>query len=163
MNTCSVTKSCPTLCDPMDCSMPGFPVLHYLPEFAQAHVHWVSDDIQPSYPLSSPSLPALNHSQHQSFPMSQFFASGGQNIGTSASASALPMNIQGWFLLGLTCLISSLSKGLSRALQHHSSKASVLWRSAFFMVQLSYLLHDYWKNHSFHYTDLSWQSHVSGL
>ena len=80
------------------------------------------------------SLPAS-----ESFPMSQFFASGSQSIGTSASASALPMNIQGWFPLGLTCLISSLSEGLSRVLQHHSSKASVLWRSAFFMVQLSYL------------------------
>ena len=49
---CSVAKSCPTLCDPVNCSMPGFPVLHYLPEFAQTHVHWVSDAIQPSHPLS---------------------------------------------------------------------------------------------------------------
>ena len=57
---------CPTLCDPMDCSMPGFPELHCLPEFAQTHVHPVSDGIQPSYPLSSPSPPALNLSQHQS-------------------------------------------------------------------------------------------------
>ena len=57
---------CPTLCDPMDCSMPGFPELHCLPEFAQTHVHQVSDAIQPSYPLSSPSPPALNLSQHQS-------------------------------------------------------------------------------------------------
>ena len=55
---CSVTKSCPTLCYPMDCSMPGFSVLHYLPEFAQTHVHWVGDAIQPSQPLSSPSPPA---------------------------------------------------------------------------------------------------------
>ena len=57
---------CPTLSDPMDCSMPGFPELHCLPEFAQTHVHQVSDAIQPSYPLSSPSPPALNLSQHQS-------------------------------------------------------------------------------------------------
>ena len=61
----SVTQSCPTLCDPMDCSMPGFPVLHYLPEFAQIPVHWVSDVIQPSHPLSSASPPALNLSPHQ--------------------------------------------------------------------------------------------------
>ena len=61
---CLVTKLCLTLCDPMACSMPGFPVLHYLPEFAQTHVHWVGDAIQPSYPLSSPS-PAFNLSQHQ--------------------------------------------------------------------------------------------------
>ena len=62
---CSVTKSCPALCDSMDCSMPGFPVLHCLPEFAQTHVHWVGDVIQPSHPLLSPSPPALNLSQHQ--------------------------------------------------------------------------------------------------
>ena len=62
---CSVTQSCPTLCNPMDCSMPGFPVLHYLPEFAKTHVHWVSDAIQPSHPLSPTSRPSLDPSQHQ--------------------------------------------------------------------------------------------------
>ena len=60
-----VTQSCPTLCDPMNCSTPGLPVYHQLQEFTQTHVHWVSDAIQPSYPLSSPSRPALNLSQHQ--------------------------------------------------------------------------------------------------
>ena len=62
---CSVTKLCLTLWDPMDCSMPGFPVLHYFPEFAQIHVHWVDDAVQPSYPLLPPSPPALNLSQNQ--------------------------------------------------------------------------------------------------
>ena len=62
---CSVTWSCLTLCDPMDCSTPGFPVLHYLSEFAQTQVHQVGDVIQPSHPLSSPSLPAFNLSQNQ--------------------------------------------------------------------------------------------------
>ena len=62
---CSVTQLCPTLCDPMECSMPVFLVLHHLPELAQTHVHWVSEPIQPSHPLSSPSPPALNLSQHQ--------------------------------------------------------------------------------------------------
>ena len=61
----SVTQSCPTLCGPMDCSMPGLPVHHQIPEFTQIHVHWVSDTIQPSHPLSSPSSPAFNLSQHQ--------------------------------------------------------------------------------------------------
>ena len=61
----SVTRSCPTLCDPMDCSMPGLPVHHQLTEFTQTHVHWVGDAIQPSHLLSSPSLAALNLSQHQ--------------------------------------------------------------------------------------------------
>ena len=61
----SVTQSCPTLCDPMDCSTPGLPVHHQLPEFTQTHVHWVSDAIQPSHTLSSPSPPTFNLSQHQ--------------------------------------------------------------------------------------------------
>ena len=66
----SITQSCPTLCDPMNRSMPGLPVHHQLPEFTQTHVHRVSDAILPSHPLSSPSPPAPNPSQHQSFPMS---------------------------------------------------------------------------------------------
>ena len=97
---------------PMDCSTPCFPVLHYLLEFAQTHVHQVSDAIQPSHPLLSPSPPAFNPSQQQGFfPMSRLFASGGQSAGASASASVLPMNIQGFFFpLGLTGLISLQSK-----------------------------------------------------
>ena len=73
-----------------------------------------------------------------SFPMSQFFSSGGQSIGVSASASILPMNIQGWFPLGLTALISLLSKGVESLLQQHSSKVSILLCSAFFIVQFSH-------------------------
>jgi len=79
----------------MDCSTADLPVHQQLPEFTQTHVHGVSDAIQPSHPLSSPSPPALNLSQHQGFfQMSQLFTSGGQSIGVSASASVLPMNIQ---------------------------------------------------------------------
>ena len=73
-----------------------------------------------------------------SFQMSQFFTSGGQSIAVSASASFLPMNIQNWFPLGWTSWISLQSKGLKSLLQHHSSKVSILWDSAFFIVQLSY-------------------------
>ena len=62
---CSITQLCLTLCHPVDCSTPGFPILHHLPEFAQTHVYWVDDAIQPSHPLLSPSPPALNLSQHQ--------------------------------------------------------------------------------------------------
>ena len=118
----SVPQLCLTLCNPLDCSMQGFPVLHQLPELAQTHVHRVSEAIQPFHPLSSPSPPAFNLSQHQRiFPMSQFFASHGQSIGASASASVLPMNIQHWFSLGWTGWISLQSKGLSRVFsQHHS-------------------------------------------
>ena len=137
---CSVAKLCLTLCNRMDWSTPGFLVLHYLPEFAQTQVCWVGDAIQPSHPLPPllllhpQSLPASG-----SFPVSQFFTSGGQSIGASASASVLPMNIQGWFPLGLTGLISLLCKGtLKSLLHHHSSKASILWHSSFFKVQLSH-------------------------
>ena len=90
----SVAQSCLTLCNPMDCSTPGFPVLHQLLELAQTQVHRVSDAIQPSHPLFFPSPPAPNPSQHQSFPISQLFTSGGQSIGVSASAAVLLMNIQ---------------------------------------------------------------------
>ena len=99
----------------MDYSTPGFPVLHYLPEFAQTHVHLDRG----CYPTMSSAV-ALFSSCPQSFPASGsfpkswFFASGGQSIGASASASVLPMNIQGWFPLELTGLISLQSKGLSR-------------------------------------------------
>ena len=105
----SVAQSCPTLCDPMNCSMPGLPVHHQLPEFTQTHVHQVHDAIQPSHPLSSPSPPAPNPSQHQSFPMSQLFTWGSQSIGVSALASVLPMNTQDWSPLEWTgYYISSL-------------------------------------------------------
>ena len=108
----SVTQSCPTLCDPMDCSTPGLPVHHQLAEFTQTNVHWVGDAIQPSHPLFS--FPLQSFPASGSFIMSQFFVSGGQSFGASAAASVLPMNIQGWFPLGLTHLISLLSKGVSK-------------------------------------------------
>ena len=99
----SVAEVCPTLCHPMDNSTPGLPVHHQLPESTQTQVHWIGDAIQPSHPLSSPSLPAVNLSPASgSFQMSQFFASGGWSIGVSASASVLPMNIQDWFPLRWT-------------------------------------------------------------
>ena len=112
----SVTQSCPTLCNPMNCSMPGFPVFHHLLELAQTHVHWVGDAMQPSDPLSSVPF----YSCFQSFPVSGslpvsvLFASGGQRIGAWASASLFPMNIQGLISFRLTGLISLLSKGFSR-------------------------------------------------
>ena len=102
------------LWDHMHCSTPGFPVLHYLPESAKTHVQWVDDAIQPSccplYPYLQ-SFPASG-----SFPKRRLIALGGQSIGASTSASVLPMNIQDWFPLGLSGLISSQSKGLSRVL-----------------------------------------------
>ena len=120
---CSAAKSCSTLCDPMKCSTPGFSILHRILMFAQIHVHWVSDAIQLSHPVSSPSSPALNLSQHQG--LFQWAVSGGQIIG--ASASVLPMNNQGWFSLALTGLISLLSGGLSGIFS--STSPWVAWAS----------------------------------
>ena len=91
---CSASRSCLTVCNSMDCSTPGFLVLHHLLELAQTHVHRVSDAIQPFYPLPSPS-PAFSFPALGFFPKSQLSASGGQSIGASASASVLAVNIQG--------------------------------------------------------------------
>ena len=102
------------------------------PGVHQTHVHWVDDAIQPSYPLLSPSPPALNLSQHQSFQISQLFASGGQSIGFSASTSVLPMNTQDWFPLGWTSWISLQFKGLSRVFSN-----TVVQKHQFFGAQPS--------------------------
>ena len=111
----SVAQSCTTLCDSMNHSAPGFPVHHQLPEFTQTHIHRVGDAIHPSHPLSSPSPPAPNPSQHQRFfPMSQLFTWSGQSTGVSALASFLPKNTQGWSPSEWTGCISLQSKGLSR-------------------------------------------------
>ena len=117
------SQLCPTLCDPMDWNTPGFLVLHHLPELVQAHVHWVSDGIQPLHPLSSHSPPAFNLSQHQG-QMSQIFTSGGQSFGVSASTSVLPMNIQDWFPLGWTGWIYLKSRGLSRVFSNTQFKSN---------------------------------------
>ena len=130
----SVAQSCSTLCDPMDCNMPGLPVHHQLPEFTQTHVHWVGDAIQPSHPLSSLCPPAFNPSQHQGLFqwVSQFFASGGQSIGVSASASVLPGNTQDWSPLGWAGWISLQSKGLSRVFSN-----TTVQKHQFFSTQFS--------------------------
>ena len=138
----SVAKLCQTLCNPKDCSTPGFPVL--LLEFAQTHIHWVSDAIQPSHSLSPPfsscrqSFPAPG-----SFPMSLLLASGGQSIGVSASV--YPVNIQDWFPLGLTGLTSLLSKGLSRVFSSTTvRRINSLARRLLYGPTLT-SIYDYWK------------------
>ena len=133
----SLAQSCPTFCNPMDCSMPGFPVLHCLLEVAQTHVHWIWCHSTISSSVARFSSCLQSFSASGSFPMSWLFASGGQII--EASASVLLMNIQGWFPLGLTCLITLQSKGrLMSLLQHHSLNASILQHSVFFMGQFSH-------------------------
>ena len=104
----SVAQSCPTLCDPMDCSMPGVLVHHRLLNSCPSS-WWCHPTISSSVPFSC----LQSFPESQSFQMSQFFASGGQSIGVSASASVLPKNIQDWIPLGLTGLITLLSKGPS--------------------------------------------------
>ena len=109
----SVAQSCPTLCDPMNCSTPGLPVHYQLPESTQTHVHWVGDAIQPSHPLLSPSPPALSLSQHQGlFQWVSSLHQVAKVLGVSASTSVLPMNTQAWS--AWTGWISLQSKGLSR-------------------------------------------------
>ena len=110
----SVAQSCPTLCNPTNRSTPGLPVHHQLPEFTQTHVHQVTDAIQPSHLLSSPSPPAPNPSQHQS--LSQWVNSLHKvaKVLVSALASVLPKNTQDWSPLAWTGWISLQSKGLSR-------------------------------------------------
>ena len=136
---CSLTQSCLTLWEPTDRSMPGFPVLHHHLELAQTHVHWDSDAMQPSLPLSSPSAPASSLCSIRVF----------------SSESALPSRCPKYWELQFSPSPSNGHSGLSSfrkdwldllavqgalrsLLQHHSSKASILWCSAFIMVQLSH-------------------------
>ena len=133
----------------MNCSTPGFPVLHHLPEFAQMYVQWVGDAIQPSHPAIPFSSCLQSFPASGSFPVSRLFDSGGQSVGGSASASVLPMNIQGWFPLGLTGFyLLAVQGALKSFLQHHSSKVkSLVLRLLYGPILTS--THDYWKNQSF--------------
>ena len=126
---------------PMNCSTPGLPVHHQLPEFTQTHMLQVGDAIQPSHPLSSRFPPAPNPSQHQSlsFPMSQILAWGSQSTGVSALASFLPKNAQCWSPLEWTSWISLQSKGLSRVFSNTTVQNHQFF-STQFIVQL---LHPY--------------------
>ena len=136
---CSVAQSCPTLCNPMDFSTPGLPVLHHLPELAQTRVHWVSVAIQPSRPLSLPFPPAFNLSQHQGL-----FSYSHQ----MAKVSELQLQHQSFqwmfsvlFPLGLTGLISLQSKGHSRVFFSTTVQKPQFFsvQPAFFIVQLLHL------------------------
>ena len=139
----SVAQLCLTLCNPMDCSTPGLPVHHQHPDFTWTHVHWVDDAIQPSHPLSFPSPPTFSLSQHQglfkwisssyqSFLQWSKYWSFSFSISPSNEYSELISFRMDWLdLLAVQGTLKSL-------LQHHSWKASVLWHSAFFMVQNSY-------------------------
>ena len=150
------------LCDPMNCSTPGLPVHHHLPELAQTQVHWISDVIQPSHPVILFSSRLQSFPASGSFPMSQLFTSGGQSIGVSASTSVLPMNIQDWFPLGLVGSPYSPrdSQESSPTPQFKNVNSSAL---SFLYNPTLTSIHDYWKNHSLDKMDLCWQSNVSAF
>ena len=139
----SIAQLCLTLCDPMDCSMPGFPVLQHLLELAQTHVHWVSDVIQPSHPLLSLFPPTFNLSQHQSL-FVNFHIRRCETPGCvwnywSFSLSVNPSNeYSGLISFRMDWLDLLAVQGTLKSLQHHISKASIIWGSDFFMVQLSH-------------------------
>ena len=150
--------SCVRLCDLMDCSTPGFPVLHHLLEFAQIHVHWVSDSIQPSHPLSSPSPPAFNLSQHQVFSNESVLCIRWPKY-WSFSVSISPSNEYSGLISFRTDWLDLLAvQGTSPASQFKGISSLAL--SLFYCLALT-AIHDYWKNHSFDYTDLCRQSNIS--
>ena len=147
--SCSIVS----LCDPIDFSIPGFSVLHHLSELAQTYVQWVGDAIQSSRPLSSPSPPAFSA---KSWP----FASGGQSIGVSASASVLLMNSQGWFPLGLTPLISCSPRDFEQTSPTPEFKSIFSSVRSLLYGPTLMSIYDSWWNHSFDYRDLCWQSDI---
>ena len=135
----SITQSCPTLCDPMNRSTPGLSVHHQLPEFTQTHVHWVGDAIQPSHPLSSPFPPSPIHSSIRVFSNEstlrmrwpKYWSFSFSIIPSKEHPGLTSFRIDWLDLLAVQGTLKSL-------LQHHGSKAPILWRSAFFTVQLSH-------------------------
>ena len=135
---CSVTQLCLALCDPMDCSMPGFPVYHQLPETAQTHVHQVGDAIQPSHLLLSPSPPSIFPSIRV-FSSSQIFAFRSPKYWHFTFSMSYSNEYSGLISFRMDWLdLLAVQRTLKSLLQHHSSKASVLQHSTFFMVQLSH-------------------------
>ena len=126
---CSVAQPCPNLCNRIDCSTIGFPVLHHLLELSQSHGRWAGNAIKPSHPLSSPSPPAFNLSQHQGL----FYRVGSlHEVAKVLELQLQHQDIQDWFLLGLTGLISLRCKGLSRVFANVTVK-----KHQFFRAQLS--------------------------
>ena len=126
------------LCDPLDDSMPGFPVLHHFLELAQRQVHWISDAIQSPYPLSPPSPPAFNLCQHQG--LFQWVGSSHQVAKLQGLHLQHPSNeYSGLISFGTDWFaLPAVQRTLKSLLQYHSSKASIIWHSVFFMVQLSH-------------------------
>ena len=144
---CSVTQSCPNLCNLVDCSMPGFPVLHCLPQFAQTHVRWVSDAIQPYYPLLPPSPPVLNLSQPR---VLYQCVSSLQHLAKVMELQLQHQSFQWIFRVDFLQDLLAIQGTLKDILQHQFQSIN-FWLSAFFMVQIWHpYIHNYQKIHSFH-------------
>ena len=134
---CSVIRLCLTLCGPLDCKHTRLPCPSTSPGICPSLCHWICDAFQPSHPVLL--LPSI-FPRISVFPVNQPFTLGGQRTEASASASVLPLGIQGWFLLRLDWFdLLAVQGTLKSLLQYHSLKASILWLSTFFMVQLSHL------------------------
>ena len=160
----SVAQWCLTLRNPMDCSMPGLPIHHQLPEFTQMHPHWVSDAIQPSYPLSSPYPTAFNLSQYQdlfqrvssSYQKAKYWSFSFSISSSNEYSGMISFRIDLFDLLAVQGTLKSF-------LQHHSSKASILQCSAFFIVQLSHPYMTTGKTIALTRWTFSWESNVSAF
>ena len=136
---CSVTKSYPTLRDPMDCSTPGFPVVRHFLELVQTHVYWVSDAIQPYHPLLPASSPALNLSLFMVFSSESVLCIRWPKYWNFAFSISPSSEYSGLISFRIDCFdLLDFQGTLKKLLQHHSWKASILQCSAFFMVQLSH-------------------------
>ena len=164
MTFSSATQSCPTLCDPMDFSTTGFPVHHQLLEPPQAHVHQVGDAIQPSHPLSSlfllspifPSIRVFSNESVLHIRRPKYWSFSFSIRSSNEYLGLISFRID-WFDL------LAVQRSLKSLLEHHSAKASILWCSAFFIVQLSHPYMTTGKHHSFDWMDLCWQSNVSAF
>ena len=157
-----MAQSCRTLCDPMDCSMPGLPVHHQLSELTQTHVHWVGDAIQPSHSLSSPSPPAFLLSQHQG--LFQWVSFTHQEV----KVLELQLQHQSFQWIFRTDFLSLVGSPY-RPRDSQESSPTPQFKSINSLV-LNFLysssltsIHDYWRNHSFDYMHLCWQSNVSAF
>ena len=141
----SVTQSCPTLCDPMDCSTPGFSIHHQLPDLTQTHIHQVGDAIQPPHPLSSTSPPAFNLSQHQGLSNESVFLIRWPKYWNSSFSIIPSSEYSGLIFFRMDWLyLLAVSQESSPAPQFKSINSSLL--SFLFNATLT-SIHDYWKNH----------------
>ena len=150
---CSLAQLCPTLCIPVDCSTPGFPVIHCLLEFAQTHVHWVGDAIQPSHPLSSPSPPAFNLSQHQGLFHESVICIRWPKYWSFSLSISLSNEYSGLISFRIDWVDLLAVQGTFKSLLTPQFKSFNSLPLSFLYSTTLTSIYDYWENHSFDYTD----------